>query len=809
MGSAARWIWIPLREYVNQHVYFRKTFDLASAAQLARIRISADTRYRLYVNGESVQRGPARGFPESQPCDEIDLGPHLKCGPNVIAVHVMSFGVSTAQNISRDRAGLFVEGEVKTAEQTVDLDSNHTWRLSQALAYRRHVGRCGSELGFQEHFDATREAAGKDIDWTGVGFDDSGWLRAHVLGAAGVLPWHAMESRGVPLLKIEPVSPVAIVGQWEGRDLLPDAAPEEISNIARLVASEKRVRAAKNLFERTATLLKTGESAAAKLTAQNSGKLAALVVDFGEVRYGHPMLQIKGAKGGEIFDLVYDERVDESGIQPETLTQCGPFTTEYALADRVICRAGTTVFESLQPRGFRYVMLVARNVRHALTIEKLALNEIHYPTTLRGSFECSDERLNKIWHVGARTLQHCMADTLMNSPRSQEMGWASARIAALTNYYTFGDSALVKRGLRLMAQSSMHVPEGVLLGVAPSERADCVLPDFALHWVASLSEYYQFTGDAAALKEFRPTLEKVLGFFSILAGERGLLGPAPNYSLFLDWAPGLDRGNLSATFNLLYLHALRHSIQIGMALGDSGLTSHCKRNSISLAERIVMVFSSMHRNLMVEGIDMRTGEPADIASQHSIALAVLEKILGKRDEDRTGAVANVLSDFLPPEGPEIAPGPVRANLFFRAFVHEALAKLGRPELALEDIRRTWGYMLDQGATTWWERLPMKPGASACHAWSTHPTAFLSREVLGLSPIQAGWKRFRVAPQTLGLSSAKGKVPTPHGDIEISWKAKAGNQDVELVVPENTEAEVCAPDGKPPRTLGPGTYRWSE
>jgi hypothetical protein len=58
--------------------------------------------------------------------------------------------------------------------------------------------------------------------------------------------------------------------------------------------------------------------------------------------------------------------------------------------------------------------------------------------------------------------------------------------------------------------------------------------------------------------------------------------------------------------------------------------------------------------------------------------------------------------------------------------------------------------------------------SLCHGWAAGPTAELSKYVLGATPLTPGWKELKVAPQTLGLRSAAGKVPTLHGAIEIEW-----------------------------------------
>jgi alpha-L-rhamnosidase len=789
MSSSARWIWTPRREYVNQHVYFRKRFELSGAPESALLRITADTRFHLYVNGKSALRGPMRGYPHALPLDEIDIAPFLKAGANVIAVHVLSFGVSTGLNVFRDRAGLFAEGSVRCAGGTaVEIETNHTWRYSEAAAYRRFVSRSSSQLGFQEHLDAAREESG---DWRSPEFDDSRWQKPHLLGAAGVLPWRTLQPRTIPPLDVTLRAPVAISGQYEAADLLPGASVEDAGNVTAIASREQRTPG-KEGFEKAEALTGGGT---AKILPLPAGRCAALVVDFGETRYGHPTLKVEGTVGGEIFDLLYDEQISDSGLELISLqTPCS--ASDYCLGDRLICRPGIGAFESLQPRGFRYMMLIARNIRRPVTLTQLGIQEATYPVVQRGSFSCSDPRLTKIWETGVRTLRHCMADAYMDCPRRQEQGWAATRVAGMAALYALGDTALYRRGLQMMAQSAQHVPDGLMLGVIPSERPDCVILDYCLHWVLALHEFYQFTGDLEMLKEQRPALEKVLGFFSIHAGERGLLGPTTNYSLFLDTTPGLDRGNLSATFNLLYLQALLAATQLGKALGETGMASHCERNAKALSDRVFMVFASSRRSLLVETVEMRTGEPGDLVSQHATALAVLSGVLGKRDYDRTGPAADVLKDFLPPPGSDVTQGPVRANLFFRAYVHEALAILGHGNVALEDIRRTWGFMLDQGATTFWERLPMRPGSSRCHAWSVHPTTYLSRHVLGLSPSAPGWKRFRVQPHAFDLTHAEGKVPTPHGEISIRWKREGDRPPkVELRVPEGCEAEFAELDRK--------------
>ena len=75
------WIWYDHYGYEDVNVFMlaRKSVFLREVpAGPASINITADSRYKLYVNGEYVCCGPARGYPESCPFDTVDIGKYLK-----------------------------------------------------------------------------------------------------------------------------------------------------------------------------------------------------------------------------------------------------------------------------------------------------------------------------------------------------------------------------------------------------------------------------------------------------------------------------------------------------------------------------------------------------------------------------------------------------------------------------------------------------------------------------------------------------------------------------------------------------------
>lgn len=76
------------------------------------------------------------------------------------------------------------------------------------------------------------------------------------------------------------------------------------------------------------------------------------------------------------------------------------------------------------------------------------------------------------------------------------------------------------------------------------------------------------------------------------------------------------------------------------------------------------------------------------------------------------------------------------------------------------------------------------GKSLCHAWSAGPAAFLPSEILGLRPLDDGWKRFSVKPNPGSLKWVSSTVPTPYGNIIVDVVGK----NMTLNVPAGTKAE---------------------
>ena len=128
--------------------------------------------------------------------------------------------------------------------------------------------------------------------------------------------------------------------------------------------------------------------------------------------------------------------------------------------------------------------------------------------------------------------------------------------------------------------------------------------------------------------------------------------------------------------------------------------------------------------------------------------------------------------------------------YFNAYVIDAMASLGHRHAALDWIRQYWGGMLAEGATSFWEAYDLRwpktdphltlqadnTGGyfvSFAHGWSSGPTAWLTENVLGVTPRGPGYETVDIHPDLLGLAWAYGTVPTPHGLIKVNLDQQRG------------------------------------
>jgi hypothetical protein len=836
----AEWIWreragAPLRgdgpwgrpdfaQDRNLYVYFRRTFDLATAPSEALAHVSADGRYRLFVNGAYVGRGPARCDPLWQYYDSYDIAPHLRAGRNVVAALVHSYGQDTSwyqlPSAEWSRAfgcgGLFFQCEVALPAASgrpdgsrLALHSDESWRHALAKAWERDLP--GGGPGFPESFDARREPLG----WREPDFDDASWRSAVVLRRPGlnrgpdIRPFPRLVPRDIPFLLEEERFPEAVVAVTETLEAPPNANPaEQLSAEGLEPLADCRVTDAE-------ALLSPGPEGAVVQTAP--GRAAVLVIDFGRVVSGYPRLRLEGPAGAAV-DLAYGERLVDGRVP---IQRAGPVGSQNA--DRYVLREGPQEWERFEWAGFRYLQLTVRNPPEAgpLRLRTASVNFTSYPVQRRpppAGFQCSDDLLNRLWEAGAYTLQLCMHDGYEDCPSREQRQWVGdAYVEMLVDFAAFGDPRLAAKLLRQVAQSQRA--DGMTQMATPGDAAarwGLFITDYCLSWVMALGEYARYSGDTPLAQELFPAVARALAWFEPHLDRHGLLNDVPGW-IFIDWAE-VDRRGQCTALNALYYAALQHAAVLARLAGAPALARHYRATGRdvrdALNSRLWDEGRGVYVDACVEGVRSRRVSQQSNAACIALGVApcarwprILAYIL---DESRLKATSTGFGDSGTAARFDEERDVVLAQPFFMHHLHRALAAAGRHRDLLDNLRRRWGAMLEAGSSTFWEHWHGE--ASQCHAWSATPTFDLSTEVLGVRPLAPGFARFAVEPHPAGLDWARGAFPSPAGDITVAWEHSKGSFRLEVEVPSGCRARVAIPPparGRWASVAANGTPVWAD
>jgi alpha-L-rhamnosidase len=388
--------------------------------------------------------------------------------------------------------------------------------------------------------------------------------------------------------------------------------------------------------------------------------------------------------------------------------------------------------------------------------------------------------------------------------------------SGLTVYYSNGASDYVKGSLRLLGgyqDSSGQVPGSLPPQMRPGLTAADNLPrnvyfyslSYSIYFVIDLDYYYLYTGDQAFARQEWPVVEKDLAYLRGHTNSQHLV--VTDFTNGNDWAVATLAGTV-AEYNMLYYRALRAGARLARAAGYDNLAAGYDAEAD-------FVRNSVNATLF----DAKTGlyDISDAvrgpAAQDANALAVLWRVAPASQQTsilqglrsalytQNGPLAFSPGTVFPgPFGPSNAPSII--SPFISGFEARARFEAGDTGGALDLIRTVWGHMRQGGSfysgATWEVLAPDGTvangagGTSLAHGWSSGATSALSEYVLGVRPVEAGYKTWLIEPQTGNLSWAEGTVPTPYGPIEVKWRKTSNGLSLEIDVPAGTSGTVGVP-----------------
>jgi len=726
---------------------FRKTIVLDQKPASFVVNVSADNRYKLFVNGVLVAQGPARGDLYFWNFETIDLAPYLNAGNNTVAAVVWNDGKMKPEAQITYLTAFILQGN--TANEDI-LNTNDTWKTIKDESYQPLPVRVPGYYvaGPSEFVDMNKYIKG----WERADHDDSKWVKARVIGP-GLTKDAAVNSSG-----------------WM---LVPSPLPQMEMTLQRLMTTRNSSGASvPNNFPATK----------AKITVPAHSH-ATLLLDQGFLTNAYPTLSFSGGRNAGIA-IGYAESLYTptgsrvSGFRGPPPPKANRNDVEGKIfigkADSVVSDGSIgQVYTPLWWRTYRYVQLRVYTMDEPVDIEDFYGTFTAYPFINRARLESSNTEMRQILDIGWRTARLCAFETYMDCPYYEQLQYiGDARIQAMVSYYNTGDDRLARNGLTLMDHS--RIPEGITLSRYPTDL-DQQIPTFSLWWVAMLHDYFMYRSDNEFVESMLHGTREVMNFFARRQSSDGSLNNVP-YWLFTDWTQGkgwnfgmppIGKNGESAILDMQLLWVYQLAGEMENQLGLKDLAALYKTKAEQLKATIQKKYWDTNRKLYAD-----TGDK-DVFSQHANSLAILSGVVS---DDQASALANkILSDTT------LTP----ASIYFKYYLHQALVKAGLGDNYLKWLDK-WRENISLGLSTWAETSEVSTARSDCHAWGSSPNVEFYRTILGISSDAPGFSKIMIAPHLGSLSDIGGEMPHPKGMISVKYKVQQDALQAEINLPENIE-----------------------
>jgi alpha-L-rhamnosidase len=728
----AQWIATPGDNGISYGVfYFRKDIDLAIKPATFMVHVSADNRYKLYVNGRLVSLGPARGDTYYWNYETIDLAPYLSAGKNTVAALVWNEAqYSPAAQISV-RTGFILQGNSATEEI---LNTNTTWKCIRDNGHQPIPG----------YFFAASKGEMVDMrlavkgDWTAVGYDDSAWFGADKLsdgklkGTAWGIDWALVPSSLPPremtyqrLVKLRSAVGISV----------PSTFPETKTQVT--IPANTTV---------SLLLDQTFETNAYVTLNFSGGKDAGISLGYAESLYA------KGSKGvikgnrNEVEGKEFVGRIDS------------------VIADGSQGRSFTT----LNFRTYRYIRLIVKTKNEPLVIDDLYGTFTGYPFKRTAVFNTDNTEIKQMLDIGWRTVRLNAWETYTDCPYYEQLQYiGDTRIQAMISYYNTSDDRLARNALNQMDHS--RLPEGVTSSCYPSKGTQ-VISTFSLWYICMLHDYWMYRGDNDFIKNKLLGERGVLDFFSKYQQADGSLKDTP-YWAFVDWAGNMwgevkGSDGSAAIYDLQLLWAYQWAAEMEAKIGLKDYATLYNQKAAQLKATIQRKYWDPVKKMYAD-----TKEKNGF-SQHVNSLAILTGMVS--NADMPAVAKELLNDK----------SLTQCSVYFKYYLNQALVKAGLGNDYMNWLG-IWRENIQMGLTTWAEYSDVNTSRSDSHAWGASPNIEFFRTVLGIDSYAPGFGKIKIEPHLGTLTAISGEIPHPNGKVAVGYKFEKGRWLIDINLPKAT------------------------
>lgn len=760
--TKTNWIW--MRNWTAEDkeeaalVLFRKEIDIQRMPQKGIIQVSADSRYKLYVNGQLAEIGPCKGDRQIWFADKVNLMPYLKKGKNVLAVRVLRY--PTVQNkgcfgiYRTEFPGFFAEGKILDDEgKEYSLDARDGWKVRKDENF--HIVSESELFAPLQILENTRGALWQ-AGWMNPGYDTEGWeapYRYSDMNQA-VSPGNLQKR------------PISFLFRKESR------FGDVVQTQDKIISKEEWQ---KFLNGEQSILIPPNAKVSVEISAgvERTAYLHLALEQGAKAQIS--ILQSEGyVLGGERGDLKVPVKGNREDYKAGFLAG---FTDHYICAG-FGTKESPEVYEPFWFRTFRFIRFEMKTYEEPLVLRNFTYTETGYSLNVQTKADASDERFKKIWEISERTLRCCMHETYEDCPFYEQLQYAmDIRAQILYTYAISADDRLARKCMEDFRRSQRY--DGLLNCAAPRYDAS-VIPGFSIYYILMLYDHMMYFGDKELLENHMPTVEGILQFFHRNRNSKGyvekiggLNGKARFWS-FIDWAvewenttgipPAVLKGPVTME-SLLYILGLQKAAKIAEYLDR-------KEQSALLMQRAEQVQEAVRTFCTGKDGMLQDGPGIEEYSQHTQVFAVLtDTVAGEQAKE------NLRKTILYKEKYS------QCSVAMVYYLFRALEKTGMYELT-ESYWNIWQRMIDKYTTTCVEDEVQE--RSECHAWGALILYELPSVILGIRPSAPGYEKMEVKPVPGYLKSARGQVITPKGMVNVEWYRE--NKEIHIKL-ETSEGKV--------------------
>lgn len=511
-----------------------------------------------------------------------------------------------------------------------------------------------------------------------------------------------------------------------------------------------------------------------------------LVADFGENIAGWVQIRVKGSAGGSVT-LRYGEVLNADGTVNQKNLRYARATDTYILGEQ----EAAVYHPRFTYHGFRYVQI---EMTAGVMIEEVRAHCVHTAVERASAFDCDNELLNKIYDAMLRTEQNNLHSVPTDCPqRDERLGWINDMTVRFEEgLYNFDMALFYEKWLNDLADAQ-DPDTGAIPDTAPYFFGDLPASHISSVLVLLPWFYYQFYGDLQPLRRHYEAMKKYVAFKASQRDGAGLI-----IDRFCgEWAPPMTQALLMRGVDALPANIPAPIITTGYLYYD---------------------YYIMEKAAGVLGLPE---EAACFAAEKEQVKEAVNRAYLNREEGCYGTnvqacnIFPLFLDIVPPDQKERVLRNLLLNIVdenqyhtttgnqMTKYLYELLNREGLDDIAYRLAGQTTypslGFMLENGATTIWERWENLTGNymnSHDHPMLGAFTIWFLKALGGIrdeSGLAVGGIELRPSVPE-GLNRVTAAYETTRGTVRCSWKKEADRLLMTVQVPWNAEARVRVPDG---------------